>query len=121
MEHPITWFEIPVVDIERAVKFYNAVIDGECGEIRDGGIRKMAVLPYGMVAGGGSLVQTEGFVPGSDGIVIYLPGGDDLQVMLDRVEPAGGTITRPKARIDMGYIGIFTDSEGNTVGLFSQN
>jgi len=122
MDHPITWFELPVTDMDRAIKFYNAVLEGECSEPSNDGTRTTAIMPYGMVAGGGSLTLTEGFSPGSDGVVIYLNGGDDLQVILDRVEAAGGKVTYPKTDMggDMGFLATFTDSEGNTLGLFSQ-
>ncbi|MEO1668133.1 MAG: VOC family protein [Chloroflexota bacterium] len=122
MEHPITWFEIPVADMDRAIKFYNAVLAGECSEPSNDGTRTTALLPYGMVGGGGSLTMTDGFTPGSNGVVIYLNGGEDLQVMLDRVKAEGGTVTYPKTDMgsDMGYLATFTDSEGNTLGLFSQ-
>ncbi len=123
MEHPITWFEIPVTDMDRAIKFYNVVFDGSCSEPRNDGTRTVAMLPYGMVSGGGSLTLVDGFTPSSDGVVIYLNGGDDLQVMLDRVQSAGGKVTLAKMDMggDMGHIATFTDSEGNTLGLFSQN
>lgn len=117
-----TWFEIPVTDMERAIKFYNAIFDGECSEVSDDGTRKTAILPFGMVDGGGSLTLTEGFLPGANGVVVYIDGGDDLQVILDRVPDAGGEVVYPKTSMggDMGYLATFRDSEGNTLGLFSQ-
>lgn len=123
MQNPITWFEIPVTDLDRAIKFYNAVFDGECSEPSNDGTRTTAMLPYGMIDGGGSLTLTEGFTPSSDGVVIYLHGGDNLQVMLDRVEAAGGKVNYPKTDMggDMGFLATFIDTEGNTLGLFSQN
>lgn len=117
-----TWFEIPVSDIERAVKFYNTIFEGECSPVSDDGTRKTALLPFGMAEGGGSLTQTEGFSPGADGVVVYITGGDDLQNVLDRVEAAGGAVVYPKTAMgeDMGYLATFRDSEGNTLGLYSQ-
>jgi predicted enzyme related to lactoylglutathione lyase len=53
--------------------------------------------------------------------LVYLNGGKDLSVVLDRVEKAGGKIMLPKTKIDdeMGYYAIFNDCEGNKVGLHS--
>jgi uncharacterized protein len=47
-------------------------------------------------------------------------GGDDLNTVLDRVEPAGGKVTTPKSGNDQsGYVAFFLDTEGNLVGLQS--
>jgi predicted enzyme related to lactoylglutathione lyase len=55
-------------------------------------------------------------------VAIYLNGGDDLSVMLGRVEPAGGKVIFPKTLIseDNGFFAIFADTEGNAVGLWSK-
>ena len=53
---------------------------------------------------------------------MFLNAGPDLQVALDRVEPAGGRVLMPKTAIPAengGYFAMFADSEGNTVGLVS--
>jgi uncharacterized protein len=34
----------------------------------------------------GVIVQGEGYTPSPNGITIYLDGGDDLQIILDKVE-----------------------------------
>ena len=123
MQNPVGWFEVPVTDMDRAIKFYNVVFEGECSEPSNDGTRTTAILPYGMIEGGGSLTLTDGFTPSSDGIVLYLHCGDNLQVMLDRVVEAGGKVVYPKTDMGggMGFLATFTDSEGNTLGLFSQN
>jgi uncharacterized protein len=39
-----------------------------------------------------------------------------------RIEEAGGKIVRPKMSIgEFGFVSIFIDSEGNTIGLHSRN
>jgi predicted enzyme related to lactoylglutathione lyase len=47
---------------------------------------------------------------------------DDVQEKLDRVEAAGGGIIQPKTQIteDIGYMGLFRDSEGNRIALHSR-
>ena len=54
---------------------------------------------------------------------MFLNANPDLQAVLDRVEGAGGTVLMPKTVIPMEGAGVFAmiaDSEGNTVGLHSQ-
>ncbi|WP_240751406.1 VOC family protein [Flagellimonas onchidii] len=46
----------------------------------------------------------------------------DVQNELGRVEDAGGKILRPKTQIspEVGYMGVFSDSEGNRIALHSR-
>src|SRR5687768_15375941 len=85
--HTAVWFEIPVMDMDRAVAFYNAVLAVEMTSNSDMGV-PMAFFPNG----DGALIKMDEAVPGATGPVLYLNGGDDLQPMLDRVVPAGGTV-----------------------------
>jgi hypothetical protein len=71
----------------------------------------------------GVIIKAEGYKPSADGITIYLNGGDNLQVILDKVEKSGGKVMTPKTlHADQnGYFAIFLDSEGNKIGLNSPN
>jgi hypothetical protein len=122
MGSKINWFEIPAANIERAVKFYSEVFQKEIKVFEVDEQRTMAVLPPGaMVEEGiealGSLLQTANFEPSPKGTIIYFDPVDGLEVMLKRVEAAGGKVTFPKFRIGHGFMANFIDSEGNTVGL----
>ena len=81
----------------------------------------MAMLPHAEPGAGGSLIEFEQARPHADRVRISLDAGDDLQPILDRVASAGGTIIMQKTLIrdDIGYIGMFRDSEGNIIGLHS--
>lgn len=61
------------------------------------------------------------YKPSAQGTVVYLNGGDDLQKIADKIEANGGKILLPKTAIgpDMGFYAIFTDTEGNKLGLHS--
>ena len=118
--HAINWFEIPTVDIERAIRFYSAILDKPMQ--RDDIGMPYSFLPTENGGVGGALIQNENFVPSDTGAVIYLNGGDDLQVVLDRVEGAGGKIIMQKMEIgENGFVAMFIDTEGNRVGLHSNN
>jgi predicted enzyme related to lactoylglutathione lyase len=58
-----------------------------------------------------------------NGPKVYLNGGKDLTTVLNRVATAGGKVTVPKTGIgeNMGHFALFTDTEGNVVGLYSEN
>lgn len=70
---------------------------------------------------GGALVDSGGFhkVSVSEGPLIYLNGNPDVQIILDRVEAAGGKILVPKSTIseDYGDMAVIQDTEGNRIAL----
>ena len=101
MNNVINWFEIPVADMDRAVAFYEPVMQVSLRrETMD--CAELAVFPHQDPAPGGALAKFEG-----------------IAATLERVASAGGAcvfgpLTLPN---DIGTIALFTDSEGNRVGL----
>lgn len=122
MKSYISMFEIPATDISRAINFYEIVLDVAIEKMEMPEMQ-MGILPYEDQLISCVIVQAEGYAPSADGVTIYLNGGDDLQVMLDKVEPNGGKILIPKTMHadESGYFAIFLDSEGNKIGLHSPN
>jgi len=123
MKNAISWFEIPTTDFKRAVKFYETIFEFKMMPMDLPNIQ-MAMFPIEDMQGiGGAVVYSNGFhVPSSsDGVLIYLNANPDVQTILDRIEKAGGKVTVPKTQIspEYGYMAVFTDSEGNRVGLHS--
>jgi predicted enzyme related to lactoylglutathione lyase len=83
---------------------------------------KMRMFPLeDMMGVGGTLIDSGGFHKPSatDGPLIYLNANPDVQIVLDRVEAAGGKIMVPKTQIspEYGYMAVFIDTEGNRVAL----
>lgn len=121
MNTAVNWFEIPATNFERAVKFYGQVFQRKL-TVLDLEERKMALLPPGAdpageVDPGGSILQVADFEPSEKGPIVYLDPIDELDVVMGRVQEAGGRIDTPKTRIGHGYLATFLDSEGNIVGL----
>jgi len=114
-------FEIPASDFTRAVSFYKAVLSIEIEEVDMEGIR-MGLFPNDGTNISGSVIAGEGYIPSPDGAVIYLNGGSDLQVILDRITASSGTVIVPKTEIspEMGFYALFIDTEGNKLGVYSQ-
>lgn len=116
------WFEIPVINMDRAIKFYNKVFEITISKQNFGGI-EMGWFPYSSDAYGapGSLIQSaKDYKPSTNGTLVYL-NCDDLANELNRIEKAGGTILQKKTQIseEHGYMGLFVDTEGNRVALHS--
>lgn len=122
MNSYISMFEIPATDISRAINFYQTILEIKIEQMDVEGM-KMGVFPYENQMVTGIIIQADGYQPSADGITMYLNAGENLQVVLDRVEKNGGQIIVPKtAHADeSGYFAIFLDSEGNKMGLNSPN
>ena len=122
--NPVSWFEIPVGKMERAIKFYEAVFDFKLERHQFPSI-DMAWFPWiiGSEGSGGSLVYHEDFyIPSKEGPLIYFTAfSGDLNNELARVEPNGGKVTVPKTRVseEHGYCAVFIDTEGNRVAMHS--
>jgi uncharacterized protein len=83
---------------------------------------KMRLFPIDDPMGvGGALVDSGGFHKPSatEGPLVYLNGNPDVQLILDKVEKAGGKVVVPKTQIspDFGYIAVIHDSEGNRIAF----
>ncbi len=121
--NPIGWFEIYVQDMDRAQRFYEAVLALTLSPltIPDGPPMVMMAFPIDMEAPGasGALVRMDGFTPGAGGVLVYF-SCDDCAVEAGRVAAAGGRMHADKFAIgEYGFIALAYDTEGNMFGLHS--
>jgi len=118
MQNALTWFEIPVADLDRAQRFYETVLGRTLRREAFGG-PAMAVFPHDEPAPGGCLQVGE---PGSGGIRIYLDCHPSIDAAIGRVAAAGGEVTVPKTELpkDLGFIAHLRDTEGNEIGLHAR-
>jgi uncharacterized protein len=116
--NPVSYFEIPVSDLDRAVAFYEAVFDVDLErETVDG--YPMALFPFeDHVAGAkGALAQGEICEPSRTGTIVYFKV-DHIGEVLERAEALGGSILYPKKHIGAGgYVAEIADTEGNRIAL----
>lgn len=118
--NPVNWFEIPVNNMNRAMKFYENSMNFHMKE------EKMQDTDMGMfpmeskaMGAGGSLVKAKDYKPSHEGSIVYF-SVDNIESTLDRVKANGGKILQPKEPIgEYGFIAFFEDSEGNKIGLHS--
>ncbi|POT58427.1 glyoxalase [Citrobacter amalonaticus] len=117
MKSVINWFEIPVTDMARAITFYEPVMQVSLRREKMDSA-DLAVFPYDEPATGGALAKFDGITPSVHGVIIYLHTAD-LAATLGRVASAGGECVLGPVHLgqDIGTIALFTDSEGNRVGL----
>jgi hypothetical protein len=126
MENTIVWADIPVKDLDRAMKFYGAVLQREF--IKAEGMEGIALeAPSGEAPDGQpdeypvsfDLALAENQKPSTEGCTIYLNSRGEPEAMIDRAVAAGGELIMPVTDMGemVGSIGFFKDSEGNRIGV----
>ena len=123
-KNAVGWFEIPVDNMERAIKFYEAVFGHklERHNMQELDMAWFPMHPEGM-GSMGSLVHNKKFYkPSSNGTLIYFTAfSGDLNNELGKVEKAGGKVILPKTKIseEHGYMALIMDTEGNRIAVHS--
>ena len=119
--NPVFHFEIPVVDMDRAVRFYERVFGFEFERKTVDGY-DMAFFPRGAdgaPGASGALAKGDVYRPSLDGAIIYFDVAD-MDEVLRRAQAEGASILYPKKDIGAaGYVAEIEDSEGNRVAINS--
>jgi predicted enzyme related to lactoylglutathione lyase len=122
MKNPVSWFDLYVSDLERAKNFYEMVFNIQFDELPLE-LGRQLFFPFDPEGPNisGALVEKADVTGNGNNMMIYFATEDCISEQ-SRIEKAGGKIITPKMSIgDFGFISIFLDSEGNTVGLHSRN
>jgi predicted enzyme related to lactoylglutathione lyase len=109
--------------MDRAKTFYETVIGKELNKMPVPEEMGMTMYAFPWTDDGegaaGALVKNDQSKPGGTGTMVYFSSEDCSE--LDRVEAAGGKVLMAKVPVEgFGFFGFFSDTEGNTVGLFSK-
>jgi hypothetical protein len=127
MENTIVWADIPVTDLDRAMKFYGAVLQREFTKVE--GMDGIALeapsqsgpseTPPDQYPVSFDLAVVAQNKPSTDGCTIYLNSYGDPEGMLQRAVAAGGELLMPVTDMGQmaGFIGFFKDTEGNRIGV----
>ena len=112
MGHPVVHFEVIGRDGEKLQRFY--------GEVFDWKIDASNPMNYGIVDNGGEGINggIGAAQPGGNGHLTFYVAVDDLDEHLRKIEAAGGSTVMPPTEIPgMLTFALFSDPEGNVVGL----
>lgn len=118
MKNPVTYFEIPVNDMKKAIQFYNLVFGFEFERNTIDG-NEMAFFPLSENGKGisGALAKGKTYKPSKNGTLIYFDS-EDIDQTLIKVKKVGGKILYPKTAIGaLGFVAEFEDSEGNRIAI----
>jgi uncharacterized protein len=119
--NPVGWFDIHVSNLDRAKKFYETVFNIQFFDApAEWG--KQSFFPFNQESPNisGALVGKVDFIPSANNTVVYFET-EDCTSEEKRIEQAGGKVVQLKMNIgEFGFISIFIDTEGNTIGLHSR-
>jgi predicted enzyme related to lactoylglutathione lyase len=116
--NPVVYFEIPVIDMERATRFYSTVFNFKFDTtIIDK--NEMALFPFTEEKSGisGALAKGEIYKPTKDGVLIYFNTAN-IDETLRLANTNGGQILYPKTDNGIGLVAEFEDTEGNRIALY---
>ena len=120
MANRVVWLDIPVTNLERAAKFYTAVI-GMPVTVQSGPGFSIGVFPHDGPDVGGCLVpQGDGNAPSDKGPLVYLNVDGRMKAAVEAASSNGGRIVEPAHAIGPhGFRAVIIDSEGNRIALHS--
>jgi predicted enzyme related to lactoylglutathione lyase len=111
------YFEIPVVDMDRAISFYQSLlsIELERGTIHD---YEMAFFPFehNGVGISGALAKGDVYRPSIDGVFLYLQI-DDIDALIGKAVNLGSEVLLEKTEAESCFVAEIKDSEGNRICL----
>lgn len=116
--NPVFHFEIPVADMDRAIRFYELVFGFQLSR-RTVDTYDMAFFPRtdGAPGASGALAKGDVYVPSKAGSIIYFDV-PDIDPVVARAEALGARVLYPKTHTgEAGYVAEIEDSEGNRIAL----
>ncbi len=113
------WFDMPVIDLDRATAFYAGVLDVAVRIDTFGDVR-FAVIAH-EDGNGGCLVVRPDEVAADRGVLLYLNAHGRLRDAVAKTDTLGGRVVEEIHPIGPhGFCATILDSEGNRLALHSQ-
>jgi predicted enzyme related to lactoylglutathione lyase len=116
--NPVVYFEIPVVDLNRACDFYSSVFEATFShDVVDGYQMAFFESSEDRFGAAGALVVGDVYVPSHDGCFLYF-GVDSIDDSIAKALENGGSLLYPKkTNGDLGSVAEIQDTEGNRIAL----
>jgi predicted enzyme related to lactoylglutathione lyase len=120
----LCWTDIPAIDLDRAIKFYSAVLGEEVSKMSEQGF-EYGLLPHeeqnasGCLCVGSDSAGSEN-KPSQNGPLVYLSVEGRLDDAVKAVKANAGKVLQERHQIGPhGFRAVIVDSEGNRIALHS--
>lgn len=118
--HFAVWVEIPVTDLDAAMKFYSDVFSIEMQKVENEAPNPFALFPIGPDDSvSGHLYPGKPAADGS-GPTVHLACPDTLAETGARIEAGGGKVLSPEIPLPVGAFIYCQDPDGNSIGVFKR-
>jgi uncharacterized protein len=119
--NPVVYFEIPVLDLDRACNFYSQVFETILTKDIIDGYQMAFFESFGESFGApGALVVGDVYIPSHQGCFLYF-GVESIDETVARALEHGGSVLYPKkSNGDLGFVAEIQDSEGNRIALHEE-
>jgi predicted enzyme related to lactoylglutathione lyase len=120
IDNTFCWIDIPVIDLDRAIAFYSAVLNAEVQKVSEHGF-EFGLLPHVENNVSGCLTVMPDRKPSQNGPLVYLNTEGRIDDAVTAVQQQGKKIVKAKESIGpYGFRAIIEDSEGNVIALYSK-
>jgi uncharacterized protein len=118
MSNPVTYFEMPVLDMQRAVRFYSAVFEYTL-ELQTIDGYEMALFPFsdGAPGASGALAKGDVYMPAKTGPIVYFRVSSVDQTIARATSIGAKVLFAKKSIGEAGFVAEIEDSEGNRIAL----
>jgi predicted enzyme related to lactoylglutathione lyase len=118
MTHNLAWFDVPVHDLDRAIRFYSAILGAPVIKLQTGS-EPLGMLPTPGGGQMGCLVPNSAAKPSEHGVMIWFNVTGRLRAAVAAVRLHGGEVRHDVHDIrGHGFRAEVMDSEGNRIALY---
>jgi predicted enzyme related to lactoylglutathione lyase len=119
--NPVVYFEIPVLDLDRACDFYSKVFEATfTRDVVDGYQMALFEPTEDSAEATGALVVGDVYIPSHQGCFLYF-GVESIDETVARALGLGGSLLYPKKSTgEQGFVAEIQDSEGNRIALHEE-
>lgn len=115
-----SWVDIPVIDLDRAIDFYKAILGAPVQKMSEHGF-VFGLLPHAQDNVSGCLCIMSDRKPSQNGPLVYLNLEGRLDQAITEAKKMGCEVLKNKEQIGpYGHRAIILDTEGNAIALYSK-
>ena len=119
MDNQIVWVDMPVSDLDRAIKFYSAIFGTQVTKEQFGDC-EYGLLPHAQTNVSGCLAVIDDRKPSANGPLVYFNAEGRIDEAVNAAKDFDVEIIEEKFKMgEHGFRAVLFDTEGNKIALHS--